>query len=64
MAAMHDDTAIRATGTQKARRIAGVKFVALPLEPPAAPQPASPRGLAGLLSFLFRAIGRLEAARP
>ncbi|HYC38535.1 MAG TPA: hypothetical protein VEC19_19065 [Usitatibacter sp.] len=47
------------------RRIAQVKFVALPLE--IAPSPASPRSagwLSALRSYLFRVIGCPEAARP
>lgn len=56
----------------RARRIAEVKFVALPLEPgpagdPAPEAPAPRRSILGrLLNPLswFRASGRLEAARP
>lgn len=58
--------------TDRARRFAEVKFVALPLEPwmagdPAPEVPAPRRSLLGrLLNPLcwFRASGRLEAARP
>lgn len=53
--------------TTRARRLAQVKFVALPLDslpPQAAAATPRPGRLATLLRSLFRVIGCLEAARP
>jgi hypothetical protein len=54
----------RGIGTDRAMRMARVKFIALPIEDPRPAARPSPPSASALLRFLLRAIGRPGAARP
>lgn len=60
---MDNDNAAQGKCIDRARRIARVKFVALPELVPA-PEIAPRSFVQALLHFIARAVGRLEAARP